>query len=166
MADKHENNHEMEEEEPLAEDEFVVEKILDKRMKGGVLEYFLKWQGFPDSDNTWEPADNLTCLELIEAFEAALKKKKETKPPNKKVEVSKKKVPTASVAPTKKGPDPEKIVGATDASGQLMFLMKWKGSEEADLIPAKDANIKYPQIVIQFYEKRLTWKTPKDDQKE
>jgi len=59
---------------------------------------------------------------------------------------------------------PEKIIGATDSSGELRFLMEWKDSYEVDLVPAKLANVKCPQIVIQFYEKRLMWIT--DSKKE
>ena len=140
----------MSDEAAAADEEFVVERIVDKRVRAGVTEYFLKWKNYPDADNTWEPVDNLDCPALIEEYERSTARARQP---------SKKPADKKRGRPAKKTQEPEKIIGATDASGELMFLMKWKDSEEADLVPASFANTRWPAVVIAFYEKRLTWKS-------
>lgn len=169
-------------EEPPAvvedEEEYEVEQVVDKRLVRGKTQYLIKWKGFSKEDNTWEPQDNLDCPDLISEFESKKKSKESTS--TSKGEEKKRKSTTASVEkePKKSKADsedarphgfarnlkPEKIIGATDSSGQLMFLMKWESSDEADLVPAKEANVKCPQTVISFYEERLTWHTQSGDE--
>lgn len=52
--------------------------------------------------------------------------------------------------------EPEEIIGATDKSGSIQFLMKWKNAE-ISLISSRDAAELFPSIVIEFYESKLIW---------
>jgi hypothetical protein len=54
------------------EEEFEVEKVLDSRLFRRSFQYLVKWKGFSDSENTWQPAKDLEhAQDLIEEFHTA-----------------------------------------------------------------------------------------------
>ena len=50
---------------------YEVEGITGRRKRKGKLEYKVKWKGYADSKNTWEPVKNLSsAMKLVGAYEA------------------------------------------------------------------------------------------------
>jgi hypothetical protein len=66
-----------EDESDESSDEFEVEKILRKRVERGRAMYLVKWKGYSNTENTWEPASNMNCPDLIKAFEENEQKKQQ-----------------------------------------------------------------------------------------
>ncbi|XWS42788.1 hypothetical protein CRYUN_Cryun16bG0044500 [Craigia yunnanensis] len=72
---KGEENDEGKEEERTKLDDgfFEIEAIRRKRVRKGQLQYLIKWRGWPENANTWEPLENLeSCSDVIDAFEESL----------------------------------------------------------------------------------------------
>ncbi|XP_019741907.1 chromobox protein homolog 3b [Hippocampus comes] len=160
--------------------EFVVEKITRRRIFNGRVEYFLKWKGFTEADNTWEPEDNLDCPELIEEYlrnnpsNENEEVKQEFVPKEEMTEGTEISPPQIHTQPCGDDPDSpadlaaypelECIIGSADRRGELMFLVKWKNSGDVALLPAHEASTRCPQAVIDFYEQKLTWHCGDDEQ--
>ncbi|XP_028835863.1 chromobox protein homolog 3b [Denticeps clupeoides] len=177
-------------EEKAVVQEFVVEKIIRRRVTDGRVEYFLKWKGFNDTDNTWEPEDNLDCPELIEEFLRGLSlsgKAEGDDVPSLGSHIQLKEEQEDLETPIQDEPgdsgaqepseertgipedytshlEPECIIGSTDKEGELMFLIRWKDSEEVALMSAREASMRCPQMVISFYEEKLTWQSAEEEQ--
>ena len=53
----------------VTSDEYEVERILDSRLVDGLRQYLVKWKGYDDSENTWEPKTNLkNCWALLKCY--------------------------------------------------------------------------------------------------
>ncbi|KAH8412651.1 hypothetical protein KR009_004002 [Drosophila setifemur] len=188
------------------EEEYAVEKILDRRVRKGKVEYYLKWKGYADTENTWEPESNLDCQDLIQQYElsrkdeeksvnskkdrpnSSAKTKESTARPSTSSSSSVKRKSEEPVAPVggkakrttepdndsgdslppagtgfDRGLEAEKILGASDNNGRLTFLIQFKGVDQAEMVPSTVANVKIPQMVIHFYEERLSWYSDNED---
>uniref|UniRef100_A0A914CBT0 Chromo domain-containing protein n=1 Tax=Acrobeloides nanus TaxID=290746 RepID=A0A914CBT0_9BILA len=133
--------------------------------KGGQVEYFIKWQGYPHSENTWEPAQNCACEDLIVEFEKNWRADQEKK----KEDIQKKVSELVAEEKTKtyrilEGKDPvERINGVRvlgenkeNSSGTLEYeaLVKYKSGFQ-EMVPTSILANKAPMPLIQFYESRL-----------
>lgn len=54
-----------------AEDFFEVERVLDKRISRGVVQYKIQWKGEPKSQAKWVSESDCRCQILIDEFEKA-----------------------------------------------------------------------------------------------
>jgi chromobox protein 1 len=53
------------------EEEYQVERIMGHQKMGQVkeLQYLVKWLGYPDSNNTWEPVAQIHAPDLIKQYQ-------------------------------------------------------------------------------------------------
>ena len=57
-------------ESELTEGFYKVEKILDKKCRGKMIYYNVKWENYPESENSWEPISNLRSVrDQIDEYE-------------------------------------------------------------------------------------------------
>ena len=58
---------------------YKVDKIIDRRLNSNrEIEYLVKWVGYDEKDNTWEPETNIFDKSIIADYERSRKKEKNT----------------------------------------------------------------------------------------
>lgn len=107
----------------LDEGFYEIEAIRRKRVRKGQLQYLIKWRGWPEAANTWEPLENLqSCSDVIDAFEDSLRSGKHRK--------RKRKHGTPHTQPKKKqqrSTFPADVTG--DRNGDIKEITKQTGVE-------------------------------------
>ncbi|KAK6919826.1 Chromo domain [Dillenia turbinata] len=144
----------------LADGFFEVEAIRRRRVRKGELQYLIKWRGWPEAANTWEPLENLlTCMDVVDAFEDRLKSKNKPSRKRKRKNVvsqtqPKKKMLQRSVTTTRsgrgvnncisgRGVNNNKILHETSSAVPIYNLgeeRKEPGDLDAKLIELKEAS--------------------------
>lgn len=113
-------------------------------------EYLVEWEGYDESQNTWEPVKNLEdCLHLVQKYEEQLKVSEKKQEETKDTE--------DETTGFDLGWEAENILGATEVHGDMKFLIKWKDKNMEELVSSKIARHCVPQMIIKFYEEHTKW---------
>lgn len=140
-------------EEHKKPDEFIVEKILDRRhTSDNKLEYYIKWQGLELFKSSWEPLENLANVAVLVKQFDALKSEEDRK--NSKQTKYKYRL----IMPYDASPDKVKTVKMID--GKLCCLISWKedsfGMQLEDcFIPTDIVKEEHSLLLIDFYETKI-----------
>lgn len=171
ILDREEQKLKARENAQKSNNEYEVEAILDKRTtkskkKGTVTtKYLIRWKGWGEDGDTWEPEDTLNCPELIRAF----KKKKGPKPiakatPKKKAAAKKRKLNYDSSGSEADNTDDSdygskrargsseyevsKILNARiNKNGKWEFFVMWKGFGPDDNTWEPESNLNCSKLI-------------------
>jgi hypothetical protein len=51
----------------------------------------------------------------------------------------------------------ERILGSVVSNGELLFMTKWRNKDDVAFVSAQQAKLKFPELVIDYFNKRLKW---------
>uniref|UniRef100_A0A182JU53 Chromo domain-containing protein n=1 Tax=Anopheles christyi TaxID=43041 RepID=A0A182JU53_9DIPT len=96
---------------------YAAEKIMKKRIRAGKAEYHVKWKGWSQRHNTWEPEENILDQRLIEIFEKSVRGSSTPKRKKKAIieDSDDDELPSSTMSPTPE-PEPLKKEERKDAS--------------------------------------------------
>ncbi|KAF7273591.1 uncharacterized protein LOC143203496 [Rhynchophorus ferrugineus] len=143
-----------EETDPLAadednSDEYEVETILDDKLVKGIRHFLIRWKGYTEESDTWEPEHTLDCSELITEYKN--KKKKQSK---KKNERSKKGDDQSQTWDENQDFEVERILDVYfHKDGKRDFLVSWKGYPAAQNSWEPEDNMDCKDLIAKFMAK-------------
>eukprot|EP00826_Nyctotherus_ovalis_P036813 TRINITY_DN3299_c0_g5_i1.p1 TRINITY_DN3299_c0_g5~~TRINITY_DN3299_c0_g5_i1.p1 ORF type:complete len:174 (-),score=41.56 TRINITY_DN3299_c0_g5_i1:44-565(-) len=152
------------------DEEFEIEKILDKKIFRKQEFYKIKWKNYPEAESTWEPLENLlNVYDLVAQFES-----KQTQSDS-HIDLSLPKSFTPGTrsphetAPSQPPPNsgigslatdvPDKILSGRMSEKKIYCTIEWKAREngirplESEVV-STELREKYANLLLDFYESK------------
>ena len=144
------------------DNEFVVERIVKHRKakKSKKYQYLIKWKGFPDSENTWEPEDNIIDATLITSYWRTLNKNK-TKKTKTANDQSEKNSDLTNQSSGDENKNEIKILGIRKINNEVEYAAK---NSEGEVFSIKKFNKNiYLNNIVDWFEKLYLEQNDKKD---
>lgn len=121
-----------------------VDAILDHRRCKGISYYLVHWEGFPDSNNSWQSTNNLNCTQLINEYHS---KADEEFVKNEQL----KKAAREKAKDRNNEFEVEQIVGHKTIKGIVSYKVRWLGWDAKDDTWVRETELQCPAL-IKAYE--------------
>lgn len=138
--------------------DYEVETILQSQERGGRLWFFIKWKGYDDTWNSWEPEDLMNCPDKVDEFD----KRKLAADEMSQVKPSKPKKADFKTRTGKKVDDDVVVVEFAIIEQTQEPAVLFKINDQYELLPYKVAKKqdKFSIPIIDYFEKHLAFHAP------
>ena len=155
------------------EEQYFVERITNKKLIHGEVYYLVKWEGYPESESTWEPRKNLEqSISLVDEFESKRQKKgkssgissgDQSAEEARQKKLNKKKVTKKEdkKKDTEEIPKPTRILGcraSKNGKGGLEYALEWEIEGHKPFracCPTEKLAEHWPKLLIDYLEKNI-----------
>lgn len=134
---------------------YEVDEIVGHRIERKRNIFLIRWKGYTESDDTWEPEQTLSCPELLEKYRADHPDAEFAAP-----KASKSKKTLAAMSPVEreakkrelaeKDYEVKAIVAKRSVCGRTQYLVRWKGYGTASNTWETDQNLNCPDLIARF----------------
>jgi hypothetical protein len=138
---------------------YEVEAILKHRRRHGSLHYYLKWKGYPESENTWEAESNLTCPDLLAAYWQSQQSPSPRPHPDRAPPA-----PAPGPLPLPPAPpalpadaSPLRVLGVTGRRDGVLLLRVLLADGQHAVWGSDFVRALFPNLLVRFYEDHITW---------
>ncbi|XP_050301059.1 chromodomain-helicase-DNA-binding protein 2-like [Anthonomus grandis grandis] len=137
--------------------EYEVDEIVGEKTIKGVKHFLIRWKGYTEESDTWEPEDTLDCSDLIKAFQEKNKKSSKKDTPKGKIKKEKRSEQKDSVEDSWDENDDFEVERIIDVyfhkDGSKDFLVSWKGYPASDNSWEPEANMDCKDLIAKYMAK-------------
>ncbi|KAL1517509.1 hypothetical protein ABEB36_001265 [Hypothenemus hampei] len=134
--------------------EYEVQEILNEKFIKGVKHYLIRWKGYTEESDTWEPENTLDCQDLIKDYQQKKKRKQDFGNKKKSKKHMRKSGESKGTWDENENFEVDRILDVYfHRNGRREFLVSWKGYPASDNSWEPEDNMDCKELIHKFMSK-------------